>query len=268
MTDRSGPRTPWLCTGQVEGGGRQPGPGDGTRRPTPTGDGACVGTSISAGEISERLRPVARAAVEGDPVAVAPRLLGKILARFDRAAALGRAGRIVEVEAYGGAEDPASHAFGGQTDRNRSMFGPPGHLYVYRSYGIHWCANVVCWPSGRPGAVLVRSVSPVFGEDAMYRARPTARSPRELAGGPGRLCQVLDIAGGHDGLDLLDFDSPVMLLDDGTGAPAIEQSGRIGITRGTQHPWRWWVSGDPHVSRGRPPKLSSVAPEEKIRLSS
>jgi len=257
VTDRVDPRTPRRSTGQVEGACRQAAPGDGACRQAAPGDG-----------ISERLRPVARALVEGDPVAVAPRLLGKILARSDSTHVLGRAGRIVEVEAYGGAEDPASHAFGGQTARNRSMFGPPGYLYVYRSYGVHWCANVVCWPTGRPGAVLVRSVAPVIGEDAMYRARPAARSPRELAGGPGRLCQALGIDGGHDGLDLLDLDSPVLLLDDGAGSPAIEQSGRIGITRGTQHPWRWCVSGDPHVSRGRPSKPPSAVGEEKIRLSS
>jgi DNA-3-methyladenine glycosylase len=125
-----------------------------------------------------------RAFYRRDALALAPQLLNRVLV------AGRRAGRIVEVEAYRGAEDPASHAYRGRTARNAAMFGPPGHLYVYRSYGVHWCANVVCGEEGVAMAVLVRAVAPVAGVPEMWQARRAARRDRDLGSGPGKLCQV------------------------------------------------------------------------------
>ena len=190
-------------------------------------------------------RPARRSELGGDPVEVAPYLLGKLLARD------GRVGRIVEVEAYRGTEDPASHAFRGPSARNGTMFGPPGHLYVYFTYGMHWCANVVCQPEGTAGAVLVRALAPVAGLAAMQAARPAARSDRDLCSGPAKLCQALGIAGADDGVDLCRRSGAVVLLDDGTPPPTRPGHGvRIGISVATDRPWRWWVPDDPNVSRG------------------
>ena len=129
---------------------------------------------------------------------IAPWLLNKLLAHGERV------GRIVEVEAYHGANDAASHAFRGMTARTAVMFGPAGFLYVYFTYGMHWCANVVCGPDGEAAAVLIRALEPVAGLEAMRLARPSARSDRELCNGPAKLCQSLDITGADNGTDLLD----------------------------------------------------------------
>ena len=196
---------------------------------------------------------------------IAPRLLGLLLVCGDRA------GRIVEVEAYEGADDPASHAFRGPTPRNGVMFGPHGHLYVYRSYGMHWCANVVCGPAGEASAVLLRAVEPVAGIEAMWADRPRARRESDLASGPGKLCAALGIDARHDGADLLDAASPVRLAlpeagptrpdDAGPGAaepgPGVVLSGpRVGITRAVERPWRFALAGNAHVSRPRPPSVA------------
>jgi DNA-3-methyladenine glycosylase len=182
-----------------------------------------------------------------DARVVAPALLGKLLVRDD-----GRTVRIVETEAYLGERDPASHAYRGPTARNATMFGPPGHLYVYFTYGMHWCANVVCGDDGAAGAVLLRAGAPVAGEAAMRAARG-GRGGTALASGPAKLCQALGIDRALDGADLLDPASGVLLLDDGTRAPRRPgRSTRVGIRDGREHPWRYWVPGDPNVSRGRP----------------
>ncbi len=174
---------------------------------------------------------------------VAPWLLNKVLARG------GRAGRIVEVEAYKGAQDAASHAFGGLTPRTEVMFGPPGHLYVYFTYGMHWCANVVCGPDGRAGAVLVRALAPLRGVVQMRRARVAARRDRDLCNGPAKLCQALGITGADNGADLL-ARTGVRLVDDGTPPPERPAQGRrIGISAAQEEPWRFWVAGDEYVSR-------------------
>ncbi len=130
-------------------------------------------------------RPLPLRSLARDPLEVAPELLNKLIVH-DR-----RVGRIVEVEAYRGADDPASHAFRGPTPRNEVMFGPAGRLYVYRSYGIHWCANVVCRTDGVAGAVLLRAVEPVRGLPAMRRDRPKAKDDADLGAGPGKLCAAL-----------------------------------------------------------------------------
>ncbi|MDH4364972.1 MAG: DNA-3-methyladenine glycosylase [Acidimicrobiia bacterium] len=184
---------------------------------------------------------------------IAPRLLGLFVVCGDRA------GRIVEVEAYEGADDPASHAYRGPTPRNGVMFGPHGHLYVYRSYGMHWCANVVCGPTGEASAVLLRAVEPVAGIEAMWADRPRARRSSDLGSGPGKLCAALGIDGSHNGADLLDPLSPVRLArPPAGGAPgrAVVAGPRIGISRAVERPWRYALAGNAHVSRPRPWSLT------------
>lgn len=195
-----------------------------------------------------------RADFGGDPVAVAPWLLNKVLV------AGGRAGRIVEVEAYRGETDPASHAYRGPTPRTAAMFGPPGHLYVYFTYGMHWCANVVCGPVGTASAVLIRALAATDGLEEMRAARPAARRDRDLCNGPAKLCQALGITGADDGADLLARASGgpkpgtraalVRLVDDGTPPPERPGQGtRIGIRVATEKRWRWWVAGEECISR-------------------
>jgi DNA-3-methyladenine glycosylase len=169
---------------------------------------------------------------------VAPDLIGATLL-VD-----GVGGRIVEVEAYD-QEDPASHAYRGRTLRNQSMFGPPGHAYVYRSYGIHWCLNVVC---AQVGAALIRALEPTAGLDEQRRRRGTD-DLRALCSGPGRLCQALGITGEHDGLAL---DRPPFRLRERTEVPEIVTGPRIGITRATELSWRYLDADSNYVSRGRP----------------
>jgi DNA-3-methyladenine glycosylase len=189
-----------------------------------------------------RARPLALRFFARDPLDVAPDLLNKLLAH-DR-----RVGRIVEVEAYRGTDDPASHAYRGPTPRNEVMFGPAGRLYVYRSYGIHWCANVVCGTDGVAGAVLVRAVEPVRGLPAMRGDRPKATRDADLGAGPGKLCAALGIGGEHDGVDLRR--GPVRVLDDGVSPPERPAHGtRVGITRAVDRPWRFGVPDSPALSR-------------------
>jgi DNA-3-methyladenine glycosylase len=192
-----------------------------------------------------------RAELDADPVAVAPLLLNKLLVRGERV------GRIVEVEAYHGANDAASHAYRGMTPRTALMFGPAGFLYVYFTYGMHWCANVVCGPEGEAAAVLVRALEPVAGTEDMRLARPAARLERDLCNGPAKLCQALGITGSDNGTDLLapggdpaGVAEPVRLVADGTPPPKRPARGtRIGIKEATDKRWRFWVRDSPFVSR-------------------
>jgi len=156
----------------------------------------------------------------------------------------GVGGRIVEVEAYDH-EDPASHGFRGRTDRNASMFGPPGHAYVYRSYGIHWCLNVVCEEVGVANAVLLRALEPTRGLEQM-RARRGLEDERLLCSGPGRLCQALSVTREHDGLPL---DRPPFELLAGDSPVDVVNGPRIGITRGAELPWRYAEAGSRFLSR-------------------
>jgi len=193
-----------------------------------------------------------RAFYAGDAEAVAEQILHKVLVHVDGTGGC-RAGRIIEVEAYKGAEDPASHAYRGPTARNAAMFGPPGHLYVYFTYGMHWCANVVCGTEGKAQAVLLRALRPTCGERAMWAARPAARTERDLCNGPAKLCQALGIHGAHDGADLVVGDQGITLRDDGVAPPHRPGVGRrIGISAGTELPWRRWVPGEPSCSRPAP----------------
>lgn len=159
----------------------------------------------------------------------------------------GVGGVIVETEAYE-PTDPASHSFGGRKTRNATMFGPPGRLYVYRSYGIHWCANVVCCEEGVGAAVLLRALEPTDRLDVM-RARRGLDDVRLLAAGPGRLTQALDISGAHDGLDILA--SPFRMRPPDVSAEVVA-SPRVGITRATGRLWRYSLAGSSFVSRPRP----------------
>jgi DNA-3-methyladenine glycosylase len=186
-----------------------------------------------------------------EPLTVAPWLLNKVLVHGERA------GRIVEVEAYHGVNDAASHAYRGRTPRTEVMFGPPGFLYVYFTYGMHWCANVVCGPDGEAAAVLLRALEPLQGLDAMRAARPAARRDVDLCNGPAKLCQAFGIAKADNGTDLLappprrrGSAGGVRLADDGTPPPRRPGRGtRIGIKEATDKRWRYWVPGSSSVSR-------------------
>ena len=163
----------------------------------------------------------------------------------------GVGGRIVEVEAYD-SEDPAAHGFRGRTQRNASMFGPPGHAYVYRSYGIHWCLNLVCEEEGSAAAVLIRSLEPTHGLEVM-RARRELDDDRLLAAGPGRLCEALAVSREHDGLAL---DAPPFELVAPGRPPEIVAGTRIGISVATELPWRYAEAESRWLSR----PLRSSAP--------
>ena len=181
-----------------------------------------------------------------ESLVVAPLLLNKLLVCGERA------GRIVEVEAYDGSRDPGSHAYRGRTARNATMFGPPGHLYVYFTYGMHFCSNVVCGEEGQASAVLLRGLTPVAGLDQMRVVRARARTDADLCSGPGKLCQALGIGRGFDGADLVSGDRGVTVVDDGTPPP--EEPGvsaRVGLRPGAGHdlPWRFYVRGALGLSR-------------------
>jgi DNA-3-methyladenine glycosylase len=169
---------------------------------------------------------------------VAPELIGATLL-VD-----GVGGTIVEVEAYD-QDDPASHGFGGPTARTASMFGPPGHAYVYRSYGIHWCLNLVCAPDGRAEAALVRALEPTRGLAAM-RERRGLEAARALCSGPGKLCQALGITRACDGLAL---NEPPFELVARESEPQLVVGPRVGITRAVEERWRYGLAGSPYLSR-------------------
>jgi DNA-3-methyladenine glycosylase len=156
--------------------------------------------------------------------------------------------RLTEVEAYSGSGvDPAAHSHRGPTPRAAIMFGPPGRLYVYFSYGVHWCANVVVGREGDGEAVLLRAGEVVVGEELARSRRPAARTARDLAGGPARLTQALAIGRDDLGTDLLDPASPVR-LHRGPAPTAISAGPRVGISLATELPWRFWETGAPSVS--------------------
>ncbi len=169
-------------------------------------------------------------------------------------------GRIVEVEAYA-VGDPASHAFRGMTPRNKVMFGAPGLAYIYLTYGMHHCFNVVTNEQGEGEALLVRALEPIAGIETMRRLRGGLAKDRDLASGPGKLCQALALSRNENGIDLIE--SEELFLTRGT--PILEQeigvSTRIGISLAIEHPWRFYVEGNTHVSKGRP---SGTPPRSRI----
>ena len=195
------------------------------------------------------MKALPRSLYARDSRELAPLLLNKLLVtRTDDGVRL--AARLVEVEAYCGSEDPGSHAYRGMTPRTEVMFGPPGHLYVYFTYGMHWCANVVATKDGDAAAVLLRAAAPVDGIDVMRERRVKARRDRDLLAGPARLCQAFGITKVDNGNDLVR--GRLRIVDDGVAPPAAPGvSTRIGLAvgRGDDHPWRFFVPGDPNLSR-------------------
>jgi DNA-3-methyladenine glycosylase len=199
-------------------------------------------------------------------LAVAPDLLGCVLTHVSAAGTV--SAQIVEVEAYCGRADPASHAYRGQTARNAVMFGPPGHAYVYFTYGMHFCVNLVCGPAGEPSAVLLRAGRVIEGAAlGAARRRPGGQiAERDLARGPARLCQALGIDRALDGADVcapdaaLTVSRPAPQTPEAPEAPETPASAvrpeistgpRVGISRAADLPWRFWLAGDPSVSAYR-----------------
>ena len=193
-----------------------------------------------------------RAFYDRDPSLVGPELLGKVLIR--RQARKTMAARIVEVEAYLGAEDPAAHASIGKTPRNAVLFGPPGYAYVYFIYGNHYCLNVSCMPDGTPGGILFRALEPLQGIAEMYKLRgiDEGSDPRKLTSGPGRLAAAFGIMRERDnGKDLTNARSGLFIADDGTPPPPVLITKRIGITKAADLPLRYIVAGNRFVSGGK-----------------
>lgn len=182
---------------------------------------------------------------------VAPRLLGAVLRHGPVAV------RLTEVEAYGGPDDPGSHAYRGRTRRNAVMFGPAGRLYCYLSHGIHTCANVSVGSDGDPGAVLLRAGEVVDGVDVARAFRPGA-TDRDLARGPGRLCRALGIRLDHDGTDLADGAEGEVTLTLGETAASWRQGPRTGLRLASERPWRFWLEGEPTVSPYRRHKAAGA----------
>jgi DNA-3-methyladenine glycosylase len=184
---------------------------------------------------------------------VAPDLLGLVLEHQTADGLV--AVMLSEVEAYAGSIDPASHSFRGMTGRNAVMFGPPGHAYVYFTYGMHFCANVVCSPRGVATGILLRAGRVIAGEELARRRRgfDSARAPRDLARGPARLCQAMAINRSQDGEDLLDPSGALRLReaasDERPAEPSrIEAGPRVGVSQAADIPWRFWLAQDPTVS--------------------
>jgi DNA-3-methyladenine glycosylase len=221
-----------------------------------------------------------RAFFAGHSLRVAAGLLGCVL-EHETADGL-VAVRLTEVEAYEGAADPASHAYRGRTARNAVMFGPPGHAYVYFTYGMHFCVNLVCLPPGTASAVLLRAGQVAEGIPLAAarrwpgRAHPGRPTDRELARGPARLCQALGIDRAQDGADVCDPASPLRVRPGpppgapppGLPRPRVSRGPRVGVSTAADRPWRFWLTGDPtvsayrpHVPRTRPKPVSPLAGE-------
>jgi DNA-3-methyladenine glycosylase len=192
---------------------------------------------------------IERSFFERAPDLVAPDVLGKLLVR--RVSGTLLVGRIVEVEAYFGQDDPAAHAAAGRTARNAVLFGPAGYAYVYFIYGMYSCLNISCEPVGHAGCLLVRALEPLAGLPQMAHSRSLASTaaPRLLTSGPGRLCQAFGLTRAtHNGIDLLDDQSDLQLRDDGYVVPGVVVTPRIGITKAVERPLRYLIDGNPCVS--------------------
>jgi DNA-3-methyladenine glycosylase len=201
-----------------------------------------------------RARLMRRSFFNRDPREVCPELLGKIIVRREGRKVL--AGRIVELEAYLGADDAAAHASAGRTARNDVLFGPPGHAYVYFIYGVHYCLNISCMPEGEAGSVLVRALEPLTGIEKMALSRDMQdldftvnRNLCKLASGPGKLCEALGITRERDnGKDMLSLQSDLQVVDDRYKVRKVEIAPRIGITKSADLPLRYLVADSPCIS--------------------
>lgn len=199
---------------------------------------------IATPPLSSSPKILPRSFFEAPPTIVAPQLLNKLFVRND-----GRVGRIVEVEAYT-QDDPAAHTFRGLTKRNRTMFGPAGHMYVYFTYGMHWCCNAVCEGEGIGAGVLLRALEPLEGLALMRDARGQSKSDRELCNGPGKLAQAFSVKGEGDGIDLCDPVSAIVIASDGIAPPDDPVvSRRIGLSVSIELPLRWYVPGSRYISK-------------------
>ncbi len=181
---------------------------------------------------------------------VAPDLLGRLVVHQTADGTV--AARLTEVEAYDGPNDPGSHAFRGRSKRNGTMFGPPGHVYVYFTYGMHYCMNLVCGPPGLPTGILLRAAEITEGVELARKRRETAKSERDLARGPARLVESLAITRTDDGADICN--GGPLTVHHGTPAPRelIRNGPRVGLRDAPEFPWRFWIDGDPTVSVYRP----------------
>ena len=214
-------------------------------------------TSLKGSDQRRVPRPVGRAFYNRDPRVVARELLGKLLIREERGKRL--SGRIVETEAYLGAEDAAAHSAAGRTQRNDVLFGPPGFAYVYFIYGVHYCFNVSCLEDGEAGGVLIRALEPVEGIEEMARNREIELSDpvrltelRSISSGPGRLAEALAILRSRDnGKDVTSKQSDLWIGDDGYSVRKISAGPRIGITKAIDHPLRYIIADNEYVSGKR-----------------
>ena len=193
------------------------------------------------------VEPLPRSFFARPALAVARDLLGCVISDGEVAV------RLTEVEAYSGLQDPASHAFRGPTPRTQVMFGPPGHVYVYFTYGMHWCANLVCESDGTAAAVLLRAGEVVAGLDAARLRRKACRVDRDLARGPARLAGALGLTGADSGADLCAAD-PWLTVSNGSPVAdgQVAVGPRVGVRSAADWPWRLWIAGDPTVSVYRP----------------
>ncbi|MFK0005395.1 DNA-3-methyladenine glycosylase [Paenarthrobacter sp. NPDC090522] len=194
-----------------------------------------------------------RDVLSGDPRTLAPFVLGAVLTHYSESGPVSV--RLTEVEAYMGPRgsahpDPGSHTYGGRTARNAPMFGPPGFLYVYFTYGMHYCANIVCGPEGAPSALLLRAGEIVAGEELAAVRRPASKAHKDLASGPARLASALGLTTADSGRDALA--APFSLWLPESPAAAVASGPRVGVAGPggtTEYPWRFWIEDDPTVSR-------------------
>ena len=203
--------------------------------------------------------PLLRSFFDRDPLVVAPALLGTVI-RHERDGET-VAVRLTEVEAYlGEGEDPASHSHRGLRPRNQVMWGPPGHLYVYFTYGMHYCANLVCRPEGISGAVLLRAGEVVGGLDVARARRPASKRDIDLARGPARLASALGFGRADDGRDVCGGGSLSVLPGKAIAQARLRSGPRVGVSLGAESPWRYWIEGEPTVSAYRPAVARSRRP--------
>jgi DNA-3-methyladenine glycosylase len=208
--------------------------------------------------------PLPRSFFDRPVLEIAPDLLGRVLVRATDDGPIEL--RLTEVEAYDGPNDPGSHAYRGRTDRNAVMFGPPGHTYVYFTYGMWHCLNLVCGPEGRASGVLLRAGEIITGADIARVHRPTSRKDSDLAQGPARLATALCVDRTLNGADACsDGSGPFRILAGAPPAPGTIRTGpRTGVGgEGAAHPWRYWIDGDPSVSpyRAHTPRRRGQTPE-------